>query len=172
MASAASVASSAVKLRFGRLRLQNVYGSEKLVLAVPVQAQYWSGNAFVNNSDDSCTPVAIPAARTLAGSSAPDGAVNLYFYPVVTGGKNQIVSTDTTPSMASILVGGGAALGFSKPGKPGWLDIILNAPDFLRDNWGNCYGQTGTAGLRDDSPCARATFGIYKSPLIYRRENY
>jgi hypothetical protein len=52
------------------------------------------------------------------------------------------------------------------------LDIVLLVPSYLRGQWGNCMGQTGTAGLFDDNPCARATFGVFKSPLIYRRENY
>jgi MSHA biogenesis protein MshQ len=173
MAAAGVISSSATKLRYGRLRLQNMYGSEKLPVAVPVQAQYWATNAFINNVDDSCAAVTVPTARTLNGSTSPDGLANLYFYPVATGTKNQLKSTDiATTSMASPLTGGVTALNFSKPGNPGWLDIILNAPDYLKDNWGNCMGQSGTAGLRDDFPCGRATFGVYKSPLIYRRENY
>lgn len=158
------------KVRFGRVRLQNLYGSEKLPLAIPVRAQYWNGSAFVPNADDSCTAVTVPAARTLASAAVPDGLPNLYFYPV--GGKNLLTSADTTASATSPLATGATTLKFTKPGKAGWLDIILDVPDFLRDNWGNCLGQGGTAGLRDDLPCARATFGVYKSPLIYRRENY
>lgn len=158
------------KLRFGRVRLQNMYGSEKLPLAIPVQAQYWNGSAFVPSTDDSCTVVAVPTARTLASAAVPDGLPNLYFYPVA--GKNLLTSADTTASAVSPLVGGATTLSFTKPNKAGWLDIILDVPDYLKDNWGNCLGQGGAAGLRDDLPCARATFGVYKSPLIYRRENY
>lgn len=158
------------KVRFGRVRLQNLYGSEKLQLPIPVQAQYWNASAFVLNTDDSCTAVAVPTARTLTGTVVPDGLPNLYFYPV--GGKNLLTSADTAASATSPLAAGVTALTFTKPGKAGWLDIILDVPDYLKDNWGNCLGQSGTAGLRDDFPCARATFGVYKSPLIYRRENY
>ncbi|MFZ3126609.1 MAG: DUF6701 domain-containing protein [Rhodoferax sp.] len=158
------------KVRFGRVRLQNLYGSEKLPLAIPVQAQYWNASAFVLNTDDSCTAVAVPTARTLTGTAVPDGLPNLYFYPL--GGKNLLTSADTTASATSPLVAGVTALKFTKPGKAGWLDIILDVPDYLKDNWGNCLGQVGATGLRDDFPCARATFGVYRSPLIYRRENY
>ncbi|MEY4910087.1 MAG: hypothetical protein RL260_3805, partial [Pseudomonadota bacterium] len=42
-------------LRSGRLWLSNVYGSEKTALLLPVQAQYWTGRAWVLNSADSCT---------------------------------------------------------------------------------------------------------------------
>lgn len=168
---AATAVGAATPLRYGRLRLQNRYGSEKLALSVPVQAQYWDGNAFILNTDDSCTAVSVPAAKTLSGSATPDGAANLYFYPVAAN-KNKLTSTDTTVTMTSPLAAGVSALQFSKPDKAGWLDIILATPSYLQGDWANCMGQSGTAGLRDDLPCARATFGVFKSPLIYRRENY
>lgn len=164
---------TAAKLRFGRLRLQNAFGSDKLPLAVPVQAQYWSGSYFENNALDNCTALTVPAAQTLATGASPGGAAGLYFYPVVTG-KNQLLSTDTVPTLVSPLLAGKSSLQFPAPQKSGWLDIILQVPDYLLGNWGNCSGQTGAAGLIDDLPCARATFGVYgsKSPIIYRRENY
>jgi hypothetical protein len=72
----------------------------------------------------------------------------------------------------SAIIGGAGNIAMSAPAKNGWTDIILPVPNHLLGSWGNCWGQTGTAGLTDDLPCARATFGVYKSPLIYRRENY
>ena len=171
---------SGVSLRFGRLRLQNAYGSEKLALRVPLQAQHYLANLgnpalagyFTNNTADSCTPVSVPGARTLAGSAKPDGIVNLYFYPLVTG-KNQLLSSDAVPTLGATLSAGQANLQFAAPGKQGWLDVILSVPDHLTYNWGNCSGQ-GSDTLMNDLPCARATFGVYgsKSPIIYRRENY
>jgi hypothetical protein len=140
-------------------------------LAVPLQAQYYdAAGYFRNNRDDSCTAVSTPAKRTLAGAAIADGVANIYFYPV--SARNTLLSTDTTVTAASPLVGGVSALVFSRPGKAGYADIILGTPDYLRADAGNCFGQTGTSGLQDDMPCARVTFGIFKSPLIYRRENY
>lgn len=170
MASAASVSTASTALRYGRVRMQNAYGSERLALSLPIQAQYWNGTAFTRNADDSCTPLSVPAARTLAAGVSPDGAANVYFYPVA--GKNLLSSGDTTRSMTATMAGGNLSLGFTAPGKGGWVDVILSVPDYLKDDYGNCMGQTGTTGQRDDMPCARATFGVYKSPLIYRRENY
>jgi hypothetical protein len=72
----------------------------------------------------------------------------------------------------SAIIGGACSIALTAPGKNGWTDVILSVPNHLKGNWGNCWGQTGAAGLLDDMPCARATFGVYKSPLIYRRENY
>ena len=64
-------------LRSGRLRLSNAFGSEKAALAVPVQAQYWSGNTWVANSADSCTTVpaaAVVRAATLDNKGAATSA--------------------------------------------------------------------------------------------------
>ncbi len=162
-----------VNLRFGRLRLQNAFGSEKLPLAVPLQAQHWAGSYFVTNTLDSCTALSVPPPQTLGAGATPAGAAGVYFYPVVVG-KNQLSSIDTIPTLTSPLTAGTSKLSFPAPLKTGWLDVILQVPDHLLGNWGNCNGQTGAGGLFDDLPCARASFGVYgsKSPIIYRRENY
>ncbi|MCF8208589.1 MAG: hypothetical protein K9K38_04170, partial [Rhodoferax sp.] len=52
------------KMRYGRMRLLNMYGSDKLPLGLPVQAQYWSSNSFLINSADTCTSVTVPAETT------------------------------------------------------------------------------------------------------------
>lgn len=171
--SSSGFAEGTLAVRTGRLRLQNTFGSEKLALSVPIQAQFWNGSYFVNNDLDSCTTLAVPAVQTLATGASPNGAAALYFYPVVAN-KNQLLGSDTTPSLVSPLTGGKTLLLFTAPQKRGWLDVVLQVPDYLQGNWGNCSGQTGAAGLYDDLPCARATFGVFGagSPLIYRRENY
>jgi MSHA biogenesis protein MshQ len=171
-ASATAVNSSATALRFGRLRAINVYGSDRLPLSVPLQTQYFdtAANTFLPNKDDSCTSLSLPAARNLSVSPPSDGAASRNFYPVITGG-NQLTSADTTVSISAI-IGGVGSIALTAPGKNGWTDTILSVPNYLKGNWGNCWGQTVTADLNDDLPCARATFGVYKSPLIYRRENY
>jgi hypothetical protein len=183
------------KLLFGRLSMQNMYGSERLALAVPIQAQYWNGSTFVSNPDDSFTPLSVPAVVTLGTGVAPGGTANRYFYPVTA--KNLLVPADATPALCTTtgsptgacgtagsptttLSAGKAKLQFPVPNNhPGWLDIVLNVPDYLRYNWGNCSGQVDSPVVVapdplpfNDLPCARATFGIFKSPLIYRRENY
>ncbi len=161
------------KMRFGRLRLQNAFGSERLALPVPLQAQYWNGGYFVNNTDDSCTAQSVPASQTLGVGAAPTGTPGLYFYPLATG-KNQLQSSSAVPTLVSPLTAGTSTMQFPASQQQGWLDIILQVPSYLLGNWGNCDGQTGAVGLYDDLPCARVTFGVYgsKSPIIYRRENY
>jgi MSHA biogenesis protein MshQ len=169
---AATAISGATALRFGRLRMFNIYGSERLPLNLPIQVQYYvdSTSGFKANTDDSCTSVSLPGPRTLSASPPTDGLASRNFYPAVTGG-NQLTSADTTVTISAI-TGGAANIALSAPSKNGWTDIILPVPNHLLGNWGNCWGQTVTADLNDDLPCARATFGVYKSPLIYRRENY
>jgi hypothetical protein len=46
-----------IKMRYGRLRLSNAYGSELLPVPMDVQAQYWDRNKkrYANNTDDGCT---------------------------------------------------------------------------------------------------------------------
>ena len=42
-------------MRFGRLAIKNANGSQLVPLRVPLETQYWNGNAFVTNVADSCT---------------------------------------------------------------------------------------------------------------------
>lgn len=43
------------KLRFGRIRMDNVYGPDSANLTMPVYAEYWNGNRWQVNSSDQCT---------------------------------------------------------------------------------------------------------------------
>lgn len=150
-AGTATAVGSATKLRYGRLRLQNAYGSELLDLPVPLLAQYWNGSAWVQNADDSCTTI-----------TAPTSGAGLTFYPSQLSSK-----TTATVNSTGKLASGDAGLKFSKPGlgNSGYVDITipLALQPWLQFPW---------KGAGNVDPGARATFGIYKSPLIYRRENY
>jgi MSHA biogenesis protein MshQ len=136
--------------------------------------QYWNGN-WLSNALDTCTSI---NANQFAWDFLPAGT---------TGRPNNLAACNSALS-----VGGAApnyAVNLSAPGagRSGWSGIRLNlgAPPatgnrciattesgvaastanlpWLQFNW------TG-AGVTD--PSARATFGVYRSPLIYRRENY
>ena len=162
---------TATSVRFGRLRMQNAYGSELLQLAIPIRAETWQGTHFLTEANDSCTALAVPAVA----AAPPTGAANRYFYPV--SGKNQLAAANTVVTLATpAMVGGVNSLNFTAPGatRSGWLDVILDAPTHLMFDWGNCMGQAGAVGAWDDRPCARATFGLQskETPIIYRRESY
>lgn len=159
-ASAPATALGSVALRYGRLQVLNAYGSELLALPMTLRAQYWNGSAWSTNADDSCTVI-----------SAPVSGAGLTFYPEVAAGAmgNHLSAGDTTASVnaSGRLAAGSAGLRFSAPGagNSGYVDvsIALAARPWLRFPWN---------GAGDADPTARATFGIYKSRLIYSRENY
>lgn len=151
----------AMPLRSGRLVLSNVFGSEKSALQMPVQAQYWSGRAWVLNSADHCT--VLPAAAVVRAA-----------YLDRLGSPTTAWSTTAG---TTTLAGGLGSLVLSAPspaGSTGSVDIALNlgqtASDlsclashpastgaglsWLRSRNGSC------ASTWDRDPAARASFGI------------
>jgi MSHA biogenesis protein MshQ len=142
------------KMRYGRLRLQNAYGSELLPLPMSLTAQYWNGTGFALNTFDSCTSLTVPTS-----------ASGMVF------GTGNLAAGETTASIqglssgSGVLLTGDAALRLTAPGSGnnGYATITIATPSWLKYPW-------ASATATDAS--ARATFGIYKSPLIYRRENY
>lgn len=163
--------------RFGRLVLGSAHGSAKLGLAVPVEAQYWSGQVWRRNTPDSCTSI---SASTIAMGNYK-GSLNSTNMPA------------GNLSAPGALAAGYGTLSLAKPtdGATGSVDLSINlgavaaapnctsimgwvpaAPsvsganmDYLQDRW--CR-----AGGHADDPFARATFGIYRDKFIYRRENF
>jgi len=153
-------------LRSGRLRLQNTYGSELLALPIPLEAQYWNGSSYIRNQLDNCTMV---PASSIAMNNYKNNLSNAL--PVC---ETQLVYTSGT----GLLVNGASnLLRLSKPGSGnnGSVDLTINL------NTAN--GQTCIAAAESNAtaanipwfgtnPSSRATFGIYKTPIIYLRENY
>lgn len=146
------------QMRFGRLRLSNAVGSELLVLAVPLTAQYWNGQGFVANTADNCTALTAPS---------------LTFYPA--SADNRLASGETSASFNATLAAGSGNLRLSAPGGGnfGYLDLVIGAPDWLQYNRDG-VDQGGDADLFDDNPRARAAFGKRKGAdkVIIRREIY
>jgi MSHA biogenesis protein MshQ len=135
-------------LRYGRLTLQNAYGSELLALPMSLTAEYWNGNSWITNAADNCTALNAPAN----GSGL---TLNL-----TSGGT-------TTAALSNPLVSGDAGLSLAAPGAThtGYVDVVINSPAWLDFNW---------QGAGNTDPIGRATFGIYKgnSRFIYIRELY
>jgi MSHA biogenesis protein MshQ len=146
-------------MRWGRLALQNAYGSERVVLPMPFRAEYFNGSAFVTNTQDSCTGLASTILQ-LTDKNGNDYPVETPI-PVGTG-----TDTSTATSNAAF-VSGEAGLEFSAPGSEGFIDVRadLSSLPWLLFDW---------KGVGPEGPTARATFGIYKSRpgIIYRRETY
>ena len=148
-------------LRSGRLRVANGFGSEKSALQLAVLVEYWSGNAWVLNSADSCTVV--PAAAVVRSN-----------YRNHQGGSTTAWST--TPSAITLSGGGGTlTLAAPTPSATGSVDIALNLGSTAADQscLANHPGSSGAslpwlrsrngscAATWDRDPSAQAAFGIY-----------
>lgn len=146
-------------LRFGRLRLENAVGSEKLDLPIPVQVQFWSGTAFRVNSADNCTSLTaanLALGDYLGGINAANMASgNISLGGAFASGVGSLTLTKPAPVPASQ---GAVTL---------TVDLTAEAKSYLKGNWGVA---TYTA-----DPRSRAAFGLFGSQprqFIYFRENY
>jgi MSHA biogenesis protein MshQ len=144
--------------RFGRLRLSNAQGSERLALPLPLTAQYWNGQGFVSNTADNCTALAAPSLTFFSQSA-----------------DNQLAAGETTASLNAIFSGGNGNLRLTAPGEGnhGYLDLTITAPTWLQYNWDG-IDQAADGMLFDDNPRARAAFGKRggSDKVIIRREIY
>jgi len=138
-------------LRFGRLRMDNVFGPELNPLLMPVFTEFWNGTSFQKNILDTCTTIA--NADLVAVASPPGLSV-----PVVIN----------SPASA-----GDVNLSFPSPGagNDGFIDTIVDlnsaAHLWLRFDWDG-------DGVFDNDPFAQATFGIFDgNPVqIYIQQIY
>lgn len=171
VSSATGTTEGVANIRSGRLQLQNAYGSELLALPVPMALQFWNGT-WQKNADDACTAI-------LASEFA-------WTFPAGTASHpNTLAACETAITVAGAAPNYTLILSAPGVGNAGWANLTLNlgavavgsrctavggagpaevpaAMPWLQFNW------TGAVG----NPTARVTFGTYKSPLIYRRENY
>jgi MSHA biogenesis protein MshQ len=157
-----NVASSATEgtanIRSGRINLKNVYGSELLPLAVPLEAQYWNGTSYIRNQQDSCTTV--PASSIAMGNY-----------------RNNLTACETQLSGVGTMSAGKTTATLTKPGagNNGSVDLTLNLSSASGTT---CTSSTASAATAASipwfgtNPLARATFGIFKTPIIYMRENF
>lgn len=146
-------------MRFGRLRLENAVGSEKLSLPIPMRTEYWTGTAFQTNSADSCT--SISAANVGLGSYF--GGINA----TNMNGGNVSIGGAFASGVGSLTLTAPAPVPSSAGAVTVTVDLSAEAKSYLKGNWGV---STFTA-----DPSSRAAFGLYGSQpgnFIYFRENY
>lgn len=152
------------RIRYGQLRMSNVYGSELMSLPVPLEARYWNGAFYVTNTLDSCTTLSL-------SSIAMSGFT----------GNLAACETQISPTTAQTLSNGklsGNGLVLSKPGQgnSGSVQLTMNVGSTASGS--TCISSTSSSATAANrpwfgsNPTAKATFGVYKSPLIYLRENY
>ena len=165
---AASAQTNTTRVRNGRVRLANAYGSELLDLPVLMRSEYWSAGGWVLNVADVCTN----ATLTFAAVNAPDITAQTCVWDTGTAPGNSgkactvpiVVPARQYREVGVSGFAGDFNLWLRAPGagNRGSIDVTATVPAWLQFNW------TGVVG----SPKARATFGAYRNPLIYRRENY
>lgn len=104
------------QVRFGRMRIANAHGSERLPLLMPITTQYWNGTAFITNTDDNNTALLISDI-------------------VLSNYQKNLNSGETTVTVPSFVNGVGQ-IGLSAPGSSnnGSVDINTNAPTYLPSN--------------------------------------
>lgn len=152
---------SASEFRYGKINLPNSYGSELLPLSIPIEAQYWDGTSYRRNTSDSCTVI---------------NPNNISMGPY----KNNLAPCETQISGLSTMDKGKTTAKLSKPGigNSGSVDLTVNLASVGSNNK-TCTTTTesnatatGYSWFGSTNPDARASFGLFKSPIIYMRENY
>jgi hypothetical protein len=172
------------EVRFGRMRLNNAFGSTLLDLPLPLSIEYYTGGTFAINAADSCT--------TLAGSDLRFGYLgstpNLVACEtaITPGGTIYFVSGKASSTAPPILTP--ARLIKPGSGNDGSVDIAINL-NAIAGNRCTAVGAAGGAATNankpwlqgnwgtttyDSDPVGRATFGLFKSAdqFIYLREVY
>lgn len=162
--SSAGSTEGGASIRSGRLHIPHVHGSELLALPVPIVAQFWNGNAYTTNTLDSCTVV-------------PVSAIEMGNYQkALAACESQLSPVGSLGFAAGRPSGSGLTLTRPGLGNAGSVDLTLNTG--LTATGSTCVGASATPASAAGLPWfgvtapARATFGIFKSPLIYGRENY
>jgi MSHA biogenesis protein MshQ len=165
---AANAETNTTKVRYGRVRLINAYGSDLLDLPMTMRSEYWVSGGWALNTADTCTD----ATLAFAAVGTPDITSRTCVWDTGTAPGNSGKACTTPIAVAARQYKETGVAGFAgdfnvwlkAPGATyrGSIDVTATVPLWLRYNW------IGTVA----NPTARATFGSYKSPLIYRRENY
>lgn len=160
---------ASTEIRFGRMSLQNVFGSELITLNMPMRAEYFNGSNFVLNDDDNLSAFSVTDLLLSNGVELgqADGDIQVRVGQVSTAAINN-----------NPLLTGDAGLSFCPPGNPactatsgnvGYIDvqIDLTVSPYLQFDW-------DADGNHDNDPTSRATFGIFNgnSKHIYFRQIY
>lgn len=92
-------------VRYGRMNIDNAYGSELLKLSMRVSAEYWNGSRWLGNTLDNCTPLAASDFSMDLQSGGITAAnmniANLIGGPAMASGAGRIVLSRPSPAPAS-----------------------------------------------------------------------
>lgn len=172
---------SATPIRFGRLKLSNAIGSDRLNLPIPATLEYYNGTAWITNTDDSCT--SISNQSNMGFGKAPGnyyGSLNLINMPANTKlpssisfskGIGKLLLAPPTSANGSALGRGSVAVCVQLDSTSSGSQLCTAATASAIKPWLQSKWTSGN-GYNDD-PFARATFGVFGSgPIIYIRESY
>lgn len=154
-------------VRYGRLDAANAGGSEVVALTLPVYASYFTNGAFVRNTLDQCTGLAV-GDLSLSNPSATDVRTGA----IAVGGGSSTVTLANVPAADGDI---GAVFTAPGAGNTGYIDVLvdLSAATGADLPW-LAFDWDGDALTAEEGPRARATFGIYDGSQnqIYIRELY
>ena len=157
----------------GRIALAHAYGTEQLALPLPTQLQQYAASGW-RAATDSCTQLTaahFAFGQATACGTAVSSCISALSLSATGAGPNY--STPWTVTLGKPTATGaacvtlnldGAATGrqCTATGTPGAVASSAALP-WLRFPW---------SSASPSNPSARVNFGAYRSPLIYRRENY
>jgi len=184
----------ATAIRYGRLRMENGVGSEKLPMPLRMETQYWGGGGigFTRNTDDACTSVSrqnfalgsytgnLAACETLvklapATITFTGGLASVELTAPCTG--TPCTGNDGTVLLTLNLAATPSGNRCDAIGGPGPAATTA-AMSYLLGRWNDAASTEGpdvAATRYDDNPSARAAFGLYggqPNNFIYFRENF
>lgn len=143
----------------GRLLVGNVFGSELARVPLPVTAQYWTGTAWQTNTNDDASVVGTGLStshcvRAFASQCGTDTPVS------IKDASNKPLAGELVLQLDK----GTGKLILQSPGrdKTGSFDISVLGE----------ISKYGNAATWLPSTLGHASFGLFKSPLIYLREVY
>jgi MSHA biogenesis protein MshQ len=156
---------SSLNMRYGRLRLDDAFGPETFPLLVNFATEYWTGNHFSLNTNDSCTQIPRSAIIYPAGSILVDANRTVS----LAGGSTLGTYANLTATYVGFNAGTSGQQFTSPNGATGRfvVGVDLTTIPWLRFDW-NQDGDYSDLLL----PNANFEFGTYRGNdrIIYWRE--
>lgn len=151
----------------GRARIANAYGSELLDLPVIFRTESWDGSGWVLNTQDSCTgDTTLDANNAVSVALTPSpAALPTCIYDTGDPGLSGAGCPAAAAAARQFEEGATPTIGFA-----GDFNLWLSAPG--AGNFGTALLNATVPAWLGVVPPAMATFGQYKTPLIYRREAF
>lgn len=160
------VYSPTTKIRYGRLRFTNAFGSEQLPLSIFAQTEYYNGSGWVLNTLDNCTTLqSLGGAPSLPALNltTPTGSAATTTPRCNVGTAACTAAAGVACNANTAISGGSLGMCLTASGATGYTDFTFSPPSYLLLS--NMINNTG----------ARASFGLHNkgnNRIIYRRERY